>query len=326
MIFNLKDYPNYIYGAINSNLENCSFSRLITPQIPDLRNSAGIIIRFKTDAKSIKIKYSILRKVVQPHIGATLINGLFFAVYKENSTELITRGCCITRSNEEWFTIFNQSTNRFCDIQLYLPSFNEIIDLFIDLGESNTILESKNNFLSKIVFCGGPMTLGSGCLFAAADFAHISARKLNSLAYNLGLNKNDFLDLKVAKAICGLNPDLIVLEAFGVWTSVEHIKNNFRLYIESILSSSEQVPIIVINQPYLGEFNGGYLEKEKIVREAIIELNHVYPNRIFFLDGKKLFARIDLDRISYSTNIVNDYGHKLLADKIVGIAETVLVK
>ncbi|MDE5601673.1 MAG: SGNH/GDSL hydrolase family protein, partial [Clostridia bacterium] len=296
MIFDFRDYPNYIFGTINSNLENYSFSRLIAPQIPDLRYSAGIIIRFKTDAKSIKIKYSLLRKVVQPHIGATLTNGLFFAVYKENSSELITRGCCITRSNEEWFAILNQNTNKFCDIQLYLPSFNEITDLFVDLGESNNLLESKNNFLSQIVFCGGPMTLGSGCLFAAADFAHITARKLNSLAYNLGLNKNDFLDLRIAKAICGLNPDLIVLEAFGVWTSVEHIKNNFRLYIESILSSIERTPIIILNQPYLGEWNGGYLEKEKIVREAVIELNHAYPNRIFLLDGRKLFAGIDLDR------------------------------
>ncbi|MDE6060642.1 MAG: hypothetical protein K2G31_04155, partial [Clostridia bacterium] len=185
MIFNLKDYPNYIFGAINGNLESGSFSRLIVPQIPDLRNSAGIIIRFKTDAQSIKIKYSISRKTVQPHIGATLINGLFYAVFKEDSTNLITRGCCITRSDDEWSTIFNQNTNKYCDIQLYLPSFNVIEDIFIDLGETDNLLESKTDFSSQIVFCGGPMTLGSGCLFAAADFAHITARRLNALSYNL---------------------------------------------------------------------------------------------------------------------------------------------
>ena len=327
MIFNLKDYPNLIFGAIKSDFGNCSFSRLIVPQIPDLRYSGGIIVKFKTNAKNIKIKYSTSRKPVQPHIGATLTNGLFYAIFKDHSLPLpIIRGCCLTRGDDEWAVIFNQKNNEYCDVELYLPSFNEIKDLFIDLDESGNLLESNNTFSSKIVFCGGAMTLGSGCLFAAANFAHITSHKLNSLSYNLGLNRNDFLDLNIAGAICGLTPDLIVLEAFGVWTSIEHVKNNFRLYMERIMSSTAHVPVIVVNQPYLGDFNNSYLEKESVVRETVIHLNHAYPNRVFLLDGRKLFGDIDFDRISYSTNIVNDYGHKLLADKIVSVAETVLVK
>lgn len=322
MVIDIGKNRQFVFGSTSS--EYAVFSRCLCDnkerKYQSLNTSAGIRVRFSTDSSNVTITFTTRCAEWSSLVGVSLSMGIQYIVKENNSSngKILNQGLIVAKSNNTVIekNIFSNIGKKRCYYELLLPSLGEVTSLFVNIDDDSALDIYTYGNTGKILFLGGPLTLGMGCSFATSMFVNRVSRAMDIDYLNLSFRTNEYLDPTFINDIAIDNYSYIITESASVGYSVESTKRNLLNYFEEINKRFNNVPIVILSQLFWGDNSNGYREKTALVQEMF---NH-YPeifNKCLYIDGEALMKKEDYDKYSISLYTLNDNANALIAKNIL---------
>lgn len=173
--------------------------------------SAGLSIRFKTNAQDISVRYEVTQPLNMPHMPSTGVSGVdlyryedmafCFGTYSFGDTILykyrVDRGVQVGKDTE---------------YILYLPLYNEVSHFEIGVPEGSSFSFVPAVKGCPIVLYGTSIAQGACASRPAMAWANIVGRKLERPLINLGFSGNGKLEGEIRELICEQYPSIVILD------------------------------------------------------------------------------------------------------------------
>ncbi len=186
--------------------------KTVTPAVWGLsRDSAGMMVRFKTDAKAIYTRYDLSKaNLASPAMPATGVSGLdLYARDDKGQWKWVT--CTKPASQHVEAVMINDLAPGEHEFAAYLPLYNGIEKL-----ESGVPAGAKFEGLAPrekpIVFYGTSITHGANASRPGMVHTAILGRHLDRPVINIGFSGNGRMDAAVGDLINELDPAVIVID------------------------------------------------------------------------------------------------------------------
>lgn len=179
--------------------------------------SAGLSIRFKSNASEIQVRYQVSGGFNMPHMPSTGVSGV--DLYRLDKDEC-WQFCFGSYSFGEVVQYKFQSNRKegadevdgMYEYQLYLPLYNGIKWLEIGVQEKDKFSFMPLPAERPVVVYGTSIAQGACASRAGMAWTNIVQRNLDRPVINLGFSGNGKLEKEVLSLITELEPDLIILD------------------------------------------------------------------------------------------------------------------
>ncbi len=248
-----------VYGTLAPDAAK-SYSRLpdsLATQVKESlwnlgQNSAGLSIRFATDATDIYAKWCSLNQTKMNHMNPVGIRGLDLYALNPDGTWAFV-GSAIPSSGEE-----NKATivkgmggKKMREYMLYLPLYDGIYDLKIGVNKGATIKESENGVIrrERPVVMYGTSILQGGCA-SRPGMAHtnILQRMLNREVVNLGFSGNGHLQPEIARLMAQTEAGVYVIDVLPNNT-VKSLGLKLEPFYRILREAHPDTPILLVESP-----------------------------------------------------------------------------
>ena len=215
-------------------------------------NSAGIYVRFRSDAPSISAKWTNTGNHM-PHMTDCGVGGLDLYFHDGRQWSFIGSGFNWGPvSKEHEALIVGNMQPRMREYMLYLGLYDEITSLQIGVPEGYTVeqpqLDSPRS-VSPIVAYGTSILQGGCASRPGMAHTNILARRFDRTVINLGFSGNALLDFEIAELMASVaNPSLFILD-YVPNASAEEIRTKGERFFRIIRAAHPEVPVIFIEDP-----------------------------------------------------------------------------
>ena len=237
------------YSRLPDSLEN-----VIREDVWNLgKNSAGLAIRFRSDASAIGFKWKALNKFNMNHMTPTGIRGLdLYALDDDGITwQTVSSVRPLMNSHNTTAMAMTDMTPKMREYMLYLPLYDGVDSIFVGVDSAAVVLAPDVNLpvRQKPIVMYGTSILQGGCA-TRPGMVHTSilGRMLNREVINLGFSGNAKLDIEIARLIAQSDPSLIVLDMLPNCTK-EELDDKLVPFYEVVRSAHPGVPIIMVESP-----------------------------------------------------------------------------
>lgn len=249
------------------------------------QNSAGIHLRFKTDAKSLSVRWTLTNKELDmPHMPATGVSGIDLYARDSLTGKLLflSNGKPTGISNEALFTLPTSS-----EYVLYLPLYNGLKKLEIGIPKENRLTKFEPSAPSDaIVFYGTSITQG-GCVSRPGMAApSIVGRHMETPVINLGFSGNGWMEKELADLLSELDPVLYVLDCLWNMTP-EMVTERVEPFIRRLRISRPVTPIILVED---SNFRNEPTVKGDILRKIYSTLKARGDENLYLLSNKGMLG------------------------------------
>lgn len=261
-----------------------AYSRLPDAMIDTVRaelrdlgyHSAGLAIRFRSDASAIGCEWKALNKFNMNHMTPTGIRGVDLYVMLDDSTwTTVGAGRPVMNERRTAALIMPDMVSRMREYMLYLPLYDGIDSIYI-LTDSAARVEAPAVALprrDKPVVMYGTSILQGGCA-SRPGMAHTSilGRMLNREVINLGFSGNAKLDPGVAMLMADCDAGLYVIDALPNCTS-DMLRGRLEAFYRILRRARPDTPILMVESPMFPasrhsvEVNETLTEKNRVLRE-----------------------------------------------------------
>ncbi len=278
------------YSRLPDSLEN-----RIRKEVWDLgQNSAGIAVRFRSDASAIGADWVAVKKFNMNHMTAAGIRGLDLYVRTEDGawTTLGSARPVFGKKHTQTL-IMSDMTPKMREYMLYLSLYDGVDSLMIGVDSAAVILppaiDSPRRERPVIMY--GSSILQGGCA-SRPGMVHTSIleRMLDREVINLGFSGNAKLDPEIAELIAAYpNPGLVVIDAMPNCKTLE-VKERMMPFYQIIRKTHPEVPIIIVESPIFPvmRFNNETLATISEKNEA---LEDIYNNIVASGDKNVYYFR-----------------------------------
>lgn len=180
------------------------------------RHSAGMLVRFETDAPKIHARYKLRSaNLAMPHMPATGVSGV--DLYARNEV-----------GQDRWLAVAKPTAQNVnvvlaSDIDprpngqprlytLYLPLYNGVDKLEIGVPSGSEFASVAPRKEKPIVFYGTSIMHGACASRPGMSITGIVGRRLNRPVINLGFSGNGRLEPEVGEFLCELDPAVFVID------------------------------------------------------------------------------------------------------------------
>lgn len=186
--------------------------KTVTPAVWGLsRDSAGMMVRFKTDAKSIYCRYDLLKgNLGMPAMPATGVSGLdLYARDAKGHWRWVT--CTKPDKQHVEAVMIGDLAPGEHEFAAYLPLYNGIekLEIGVPAGAKFEGLKPREK---PIVFYGTSITHGANASRPGMVHTAILGRHLDHPVINIGFSGNGRMDAAVGDLINELDPAVIVID------------------------------------------------------------------------------------------------------------------
>lgn len=214
-------------------------------------NSAGLYLRFRSDAPSIKAHW-INGGNHMPHMTDAGTGGLDLYARIDGRWRFVGSGFTWDREKEKTRTLVANMEPKMREYMLYLPLYDRLDFLEIGVPEGYSVLPPAENTpkADRPVVMYGTSILQGGCA-SRAGMAHtaILSRAIDREVVNLGFSGNALLDMEVAELIADVDwPAVIVLD-YVPNASAEQIREKGEAFFRRIRTVHPAVPVIFVEDP-----------------------------------------------------------------------------
>ena len=209
------------------------------------RHSAGLSLRFTSDATRIRIRWTVtLDRLALPHMPATGVSGL--DVYaKDGGAWRFVGGARPTQSPTNDAEVITGMAAVSREFLVYLPLYNGVSQLEIGVPEEAAFRFEPRASSRPLVVYGTSITQGCCASRPGMVYTAILGRRLGVPVINLGFSGNGKAEPEMARLLAELDPAVYVLDSLPNMTP-EQVVERMPALIETIRAARPHTPIVLV--------------------------------------------------------------------------------
>jgi len=290
-------FPARAEKALNPNVWNISHS------------SAGLYIKFKTDASDIIVRYVVQNKgsFAMNHMPATGVSGIDLYAIDHNGKWVWAQGRFTFAdtieyrfSNLEVDPIF---PGRDCEYRLFLPLYNAVQWMQVGVSVAKNFAPMPLSEEKPVVVYGTSIAQGACATRPGLAWTAILERKLDRPLINLGFSGSGKLEKSVIDLMTEIDAKLYILDCLPNLTAGftdDEVQKRIRESVNLLQQKHPSTPILLVEHSGGSTLNiidsARHNEYEKVnntQREIFAQLKKEGVQNIFLLGNKDINLDID---------------------------------
>jgi hypothetical protein len=255
------------------------------------QQSAGISIRFRSNASKIVVKWTLKGDNLMDHMAFTGIKGVDLYAWVDHQWKYTATGRVKGKINE--YTLVENGGNIFREYLLNLPLYDGINSLSIGINSKAEISLPKEHYLigqKPVVYYGSSIAQGGCASRPGMAFTNIMSRRLNRSFINLGFSGSGKFDLSVGQAMCDIDAALYVIDC-NPNTKTDQVYDGAVKLVKLLKQKRPNVPILIVE---------GYLYTSGFTKPADSE-NH--KKNVELLRAYKTLKQLGLQKLYYCKGV-----------------------
>lgn len=252
------------------------------------KHTSGLYVRFKTNATSLKAKWTLTGKnLAMPHFAATGVSGLDLYVRRENGQwHWLAVGIPSNFPTNET-TFFENVSSEVREYLLYLPLYNGIDTLSIGIPADTEIIPADIPGMKPLVFYGTSITQGGCASRAGMSTTAILGRKLGREIINLGFSGSGKMEPAMANLLAELDPALYFIDCLPN-IDAQQVAERVVPFVRILREKHPDIPIVLAEGVtyddafFVKERNQRNLDSRKALRIAYEKLLQEGHRNIYY--------------------------------------------
>ena len=262
------------------------------------RNSAGICVRFVTDATSLHARWALTDPwLYLPNMTAIGKSGLDLYVKMENGWRWLAVGQPAAQTNS--VTLVGNLIPGKREYLLYLPLYNGT--KFVELGlPTNAVIEKAGSWgpgvRKPIVFYGTSILQGLSASRPGMVHSAILGRRFNWPTVNLGFSGNGKMEPEMAGLLAELDPSVYVLDCLPNMVADE-IKERVEPCVRKLRAAHPDTPIVLVEDRTMqdsfliaGRMEWYHLKDRAALKAAYESLKKSGVKNLYYIPGEHLLG------------------------------------
>lgn len=257
----------HIFGQGWPQLSQKKFQRLPITEKSKLNNvalwnasqlSAGLYVRFRTDATSISVRFTLTKQAVQHYnISSFGQSGVDLYARSDDGKTFHWLGNHLnygfgTPATANFRNIVpqNMEGNKECEYMLYMPNFNGVskLEVGVNEGASFQYIEVPEDD-EPIVVYGSSAVQGSSASRPGNSWANMLGRELDAQIINMGFADNAKLDEGIFKVMADLKPRVFIIDAMPDMKTMPQLIKERVVAGVKILQAMTNRPVLLVESP-----------------------------------------------------------------------------
>ena len=267
----------------------------VTPAVWSLsRDSAGMMVRFKTDAPSIHVHYKVMKdKLGLPHMPATGVSGVdLYARDSDGRWKWVQ----VTKpaTQEVKAEIIKDLAPGYREYAAYLPLYNGVEFLSIGVPKGAKF-EGQAPRPRPIVFYGTSITHGACASRPGMVHTGILGRRFDMPVVNLGFSGNGRMDAAVGEYLVQLDAAVYVIDCLPNMQPAQVTEKCVPL-VRQLRAAKPETPIVLVEDrrftndwitPLKRQF---HTDNHAALRAAYDSLVKEGVKNLHYIEGDKLYG------------------------------------
>ena len=272
------------------------------------KHSAGLSIRFQSNAKEIIVRYTVKGEFGMPHMPATGVSGVDLYTKNSKGEFLWCRGNYSFKDTIQYvfrnLDLKEKQEAKGSEYQLFLPLYNSVEWLEIGVTQGGYFKAIPIRKEKPIVVYGTSIAQGACASRPGMAWTSILARQMDSPLINLGFSGNGRLENEMIELIKMIDAKIFILDCLPNLTLNEN-RNSEAVYeriitsVKSIRKKHFKTPILLVDHAgYSDGFTNKsryttYMELNEINRKAFEQLKSEGIDNIHILSKETLNLGIE---------------------------------
>jgi hypothetical protein len=294
------------------------------------RNSAGLCVRFTTDAPQIQAAWELTSpNLAMPHMPATGVSGLDLYVRDDKGQwRWLANGRPAAKANTQ--VMVSGLDKQLRDYLLYLPLYNGVSSVEIGLPPDAKLSKAEpypKGHEKPIVFYGTSITQGGCASRPGMLHTAIIGRKLNYPIVNLGFSGNGQLEPAVGELLAEIDAAVFVLDCLPN-LNAEQVKERTEPLVKQLRDKHPKTPILLVedrtySDAFLVRSKREHNDRNRAEFKAAYErLQKVGVPALFYLKGEHLLG--DDNEGTVDSSHPTDLGFARQAEAFLGALKPIL--
>lgn len=280
---------------------------LVRPPVWSLsHHTAGMCLRFATDATSIHVRWSLLSDTLAlPHMPATGVSGVDLYVRQDGQWRWLATGRPAQQTNTSELVQGLPAGKR--EYLLYLPLYNGVTQLELGLSSEAVLwrLLPDPRRQQPLVFWGTSITQGGCASRPGMVHTAILGRRLDRPVINLGFSGNGQLEPEMARLIGEIDACVFVLDCLPNLTP-EQVQLRTEPAVDILRQARPDTPILLVeDRSYADAFL--MADRAQRNRDSRLALRAAYERllargvtELYYLSGAELLGSDGEDTVDGS--------------------------
>ncbi len=243
------------------------------------QHAAGVLLRFRSNATEIKVRYQVSGAHAMPHMPATGVSGLdLYAIDSDgdwhwvrgrwNFADTITFQYANLKPNDKYH-------EHGREYRLYLPLYNQVTWLEIGVPGSNEFEFLPSRKEKPIVVYGTSIAQGACASRPGMAWTSILGRKLDRPLINLAFSGNGRLEEAISDLLVEKTPKLYILDCLPNLDNSERypedeLKRRIFSTVRKLKAAHPTIPILLSD--HAGFTDGSMVPKRLTAYERVNEI------------------------------------------------------
>jgi lysophospholipase L1-like esterase len=265
------DKTPHVYDRLPASVE----SKVTKPVWELSKDSAGLAIRFVTDAPSVNVRWSLTKSsLAMPHMPATGVSGVdLYARSADNSWFFVGNGRPHKQEgNVDRFT-FRDGGKKGRECLLYLPLYNGTKSLEIGVPKGSSIQKPEPRPLAQrkpIVVYGTSIAQGGCASRPGMAWPAILGRMTDNPTINLGFSGSGRMEPPIGEVLAEIEASLYIIDCiWNMGDDANLYKERIPKLVKSLREKHPETPILFVGQSLIRP--GVHPTKATLAQEAVVK-------------------------------------------------------
>ncbi len=272
------------------------------------RQSAGMMVRFRTDATDIHADYRLTSsRLAMPHMPATGVSGLDLYAADEGGR---MRWVSVVRPTAQDMRVrlVDGLQPGLREYAVYLPLYNGVVHLHIGVPAGARFEPIAPRTQGLLVFYGTSITQGACASRPGMPHPAILGRRLNRPVINLGFSGNGRMESSVGQFLAELDAAVFVLDCLPNMEA-DAVRERTEPMVHQLRRAHPAVPIVLVEDR---TYSNAWIRpsarrrhdtSRAELRAAFMRLQESGVKRLWYIAGDRLLAGDDTTDGSHPSDL-----------------------
>lgn len=260
------------------------------------QDSAGLRVRFVTDAPAIRARWTLRReRLALPHMPATGVSGLDLYVRLPGGWHWVANGRPEKVANEQ--TLLGNWPGGRREYMLYFPLYNgvESVEIGVPPGASLEPGPPYAQGVRPALFYGSSILQGGCAARPGMAYPSIIGRMLDWPTINLGFSGNAKSEPEIAELLAGLDPAVYVYDSLPN-LQPEEARERIEPFLRALRKAHPKTPIVLVenviytNIQFSEQRQTAVKEKNAALKAAYEKLRKEGDRDLYYVPATNLYG------------------------------------